>query len=62
MSQKNLQKGLEWLNKEIKKDELDLERDREEFIQQLKAIKKEDMFPKKQKISIWQRLKKVMGF
>lgn len=62
MSQKNLQKGLEWLNKEIKKDELDLERDREEFIQQLKAIKKEDMFPKKEKISIWQRLKKVMGF
>lgn len=62
MSQKNLQKGLEWLNKEIKKDELDLERDREEFIQQLKTIKKEDMFPKKQKISIWQRLKKVMGF
>jgi len=50
------------LNKEIKKDELDLERDREEFIQQLKAIKKEDMFPKKEKISIWQRLKKVMGF
>lgn len=62
MSQKNLQKGLEWLNKEIKKDELDLERDREEFIQQLKTIKKEDMFPKKEKISIWQRLKKVMGF
>jgi len=62
MNQQNLQKELEWLNKEIKKDEMDLSKEREDFIQELKKIKKEDLFPIQKKISIWSRLRKVMGF
>jgi len=50
------------LNKEIKKDEMDLSKEREDFIQELKKIKKEDLFPIQKKISIWSRLRKVMGF
>lgn len=62
MSQKNLQKGLEWLNKEVKKDELELSKERENFIQEIKKIKREDLFPKPEKISLWTRIRKVMGF
>lgn len=62
MSQKNLQKGLEWLNKEVKKDELELSKERENFIQEIKKIKRDDLFPKPEKISIWTRLRRVMGF
>lgn len=62
MSQKHLQKGLEWLNKEVKKDELELLKERENFIQEIKKIKRDDLFPKPEKISIWTRLRRVMGF
>lgn len=62
MSQKHLQKGLEWLNKEVKKDELELSKERENFIQEIKKIKRDDLFPKPEKISIWTRLRRVMGF
>ena len=44
MSQKKLQKGLEWLNKEVKKDEVDLSKERERFIQEIKNIKMQSNF------------------
>jgi predicted nucleic acid-binding Zn-ribbon protein len=62
MSQKKLQKGLEWLNKEVKKDEVDLSKERERFIQEIKNIKREELFPKPKKLSLWTRLRRVMGF
>jgi ABC-type molybdate transport system ATPase subunit len=51
MSQKKLQKGLEWLNKEVKKDEVDLSKERERFIQEIKNIKREELFPTMDKIT-----------
>jgi predicted nucleic acid-binding Zn-ribbon protein len=62
MSQKKLQKGLEWLNKEVKKDEVELSKERERFIQEIKNIKRENLFPKPEKLSLWTRLRRVMGF
>lgn len=62
MSQKKLQKGLEWLNKEVKKDEVELSKEREKFIQEIKNIKRENLFPKPEKLSLWTRLRRVMGF
>jgi hypothetical protein len=62
MSQKKLQKGLEWLNKEVKKDEIELSKEREKFIQEIKNIKRENLFPKPEKLSLWTRLRRVMGF
>lgn len=62
MSQKKLQKELEWLNKEVKKDQVELLRERENFIQEIKNIKREELFSKPKKLSLWTRLRRVMGF
>lgn len=62
MSQKKLQKELEWLNKEVKKDEVELSKERERFIQEIKKIKREELFPKPEKLSLWTRIRRVMGF
>jgi hypothetical protein len=50
------------LNKEVKKDEIELSKEREKFIQEIKNIKRENLFPKPEKLSLWTRLRRVMGF
>jgi hypothetical protein len=44
----------------MNKDKLELEQEKLKFIEEIKKVKKEDLLPKKQKLSIWQRLKKVL--
>jgi hypothetical protein len=51
---------LNWLEREINKDKLDLEREKQQLIQQIKKTKKEDLIPKKEKLTLWQRIKKVL--
>jgi hypothetical protein len=48
------------LEREINKDKLDLEREKQQLIQQIKKTKKEDLIPKKEKLTLWQRIKKVL--
>jgi len=51
------------LNNEIEKDKVSLEKEKKEFIESLKGIKKEDIVIKEQKISAWKRIRKVlMGY
>lgn len=57
---KNMEKQLEWLEKENRKDKNDLEKEKLSFINEIKKHKKEDLFPKKEKISLWTRIKKVL--
>jgi hypothetical protein len=47
------------LNNEIEKDNKDLEVDKKKLINQIKTVKKEELF-KKEKLTIWQRIKKVL--
>lgn len=47
-----------WLNNEIEKDNKDLLEDKKKLINQIKSLKKEDLF-KKEKLTFWQRIKKV---
>lgn len=55
------EKNLQWLKNEIESDERELERQKYEFISQIKKIKKEEIIPlKNEKISLWQRVKKVL--
>jgi hypothetical protein len=50
-----------WLQNEVKKDQESLEREKKDFIQQIKKIKKEELLPvKKEKLSLWQRIKTVL--
>jgi hypothetical protein len=56
------EKILNWLQKETEKDELELKISKENFLKGIKKIKKEDIFEetKKEKLSLWKRLKKVL--
>jgi hypothetical protein len=48
------------LKNEIEFDEREINREKMEFISQIKKLKKEDIIPtKEEKISLWQRIKKV---
>jgi hypothetical protein len=58
-SQLELQASL--LEKERSKMELELEREKLQFIDKLKNIKKEEILPKKpEKLSLWRRIIKVL--
>ena len=58
-----MEKELKWLNNEIEKDKVALNKEKKEFIESLKGIKKEDIVTKEQKISTWKRIRKVlMGY
>ena len=59
MKNKSTQK--EWLEKEIIKDEIQTNREKLELIKEIKKYKKEDILPQKpKKLTIWQRIKKVL--
>ena len=56
MSQRQ-EKILQWLNSEKAKDKKELEKEKENFIKQIKKFKKEDFFPKPKKLTLWQKIK-----
>lgn len=59
MKNKSTQK--EWLVNEIKKDEQQTNLEKLKFINEIKKLKKEDILPQKpKKLTIWQRIKKVL--
>jgi len=51
-----------WLEKSKKSDKVELETDKKKIIDEIKKIKKEEILPKKIKITLWQRIKKVLNF
>jgi len=57
-------KELELLHKDVTKNKLILDKEKEKFINQIKQINKEDILPKvpepQKKLTIWQRLIKVL--
>jgi hypothetical protein len=55
----NKEKLQRWLDNEFEKDKIELENDKNKFIENLKKIKKEEIF-KTKKLSLWQRIKKVL--
>lgn len=56
MSQRQ-EKILQWLNSEKAKDKKELEREKENFIRQIKKFKKEELFPQPKKLTLWQKIK-----
>ncbi len=60
MEKKN-SKPLEWLNKEIEKDDIWILKEKENFINEIKKHKKDEILPEKpKKLTIWQKIKKVL--
>ena len=57
---KNLQQ-IEWLQSEITKDKIILDQEKSKLINNIKKLKKEDILPKPpEKLTLWQRIKKVL--
>jgi hypothetical protein len=57
---KNL-KQVEWLQNELRKDEIVLNQEKSKLIENIKKLKKEDILPKPpEKLTLWQRIKKVL--
>jgi hypothetical protein len=53
---------LNWLKSEMEKDSHQLTKEKQDFIKQIKSIKKDNIIKEqpKQKLSIWQRIIKVL--
>jgi hypothetical protein len=51
---------LNWYEKELMKDKNELDREKNELIKKIKGLKKEDIVPKQEKLSLWKRIKKVL--
>lgn len=58
---KNKSTQLDWLEREILKDKKELEKEKTDLINKIVKLKKEDILPvKPKKLSLWQRIKKVL--
>lgn len=55
------EKHIEWLKNEIEKDVVELEKEKLQFINQIKNFKKEEIVEKPKKLSLWQKIKLVLG-
>ena len=50
----------EWLQKQILKDERELEKYKKDMIESIRSIKKEQIFEEK-KLTIWMKIKRTLG-
>lgn len=53
---------MNWLEKSKKNDEFEVQQEKKKIISELKGIKVEEIFPKKVKLTLWQRIKKTFNF
>jgi hypothetical protein len=56
------EKLLDWYKSERMKDELELNQEKKKLIEQIKGIKKGDIIIEPEKLSLWKRIKRVLGF
>jgi hypothetical protein len=58
---KNKLEQINWLKTQIHKDNKELDNEKSKFIELIKKSKKEDLIPvKEKKLTLWQRIKKVL--
>ena len=61
MTMKNPSEQINWLKNQMNKDKQELEYEKLKFIQEIKKTKKEEILPQpKKKLSLLQRIKKVL--
>jgi hypothetical protein len=54
------QQLLNWFNSEKLKDQRELDRNKQKIVNDIKKIKKEDLFPKPVKLTLWQKIKVIL--
>lgn len=55
-----LEKIQEWLKSELSKDKVELNKEKLDFIKMIKNNSKEEILPKKEKLSLWKRISRVL--
>ena len=57
------EQAIDWLKNEIKKDQIELTKEKERMIQSIKTMKIDEIIKPKEKLTLWRRIRKVMmGF
>jgi hypothetical protein len=54
------QQLLNWFNSETLKDKRELDRQKEKIVREIKGLKKDELFPKPVKLSLWKRIKIIL--
>jgi hypothetical protein len=54
------QQLLNWFNSEKLKDKRELDRQKEKIVREIKGLKKDELFPKPIKLSLWKRIKIIL--
>jgi hypothetical protein len=52
---------LNWLDSEKLKDSKDIENVKRKYIQEIKGLKKEEMFQEPKKLTLWQKIKILLS-
>ena len=56
------QKMLDYLKSSLKNDEKEIENHKKEFVDFISHMNKDDLFKKPKKLTLWQKIKKVLNF
>ena len=51
------QQILNWFNSEKQKDQRELDRNKDKLVKEINKLKKEDIFPVPEKLTLWKKLK-----
>ena len=51
-----------WLEKSQKNDAAEVELHKKQLLEEIRQLTKEDILPKKPKMTLWQRIKKTLNF
>jgi hypothetical protein len=56
------QKLIQYLERSLKNDKAEIENHKKKMIEELQGLTKEDLIPKPEKLTLWQRIKKTLNF
>jgi hypothetical protein len=56
------QKLVKYLERSLKNDKQEIENHKKKLIEELQGLSKEDIVPKPEKLTLWQRIKKTLNF
>lgn len=54
------EQALEWLNSEIKKDKHHLEHNKQQIVNSIKTLKKEEVVVPIKKLTLWEKIQKTL--
>ena len=53
---------IQWYKESLKRDSIELESSKNNLIKEIKTINKKEIFPEQKKLTIWQKIKKILNF